>query len=144
MATDLKTIKFGEDGETYCVNQPLVQVSGTLTEDATELDFGTFDGLTELNVAIQGVSGTSGNYVYIKVNGVTSQFVNCAYPYSGQYVLRIKKVGEVWTVDSGGDASWYAKYSAAFEGVETITSFSIPAYAGTPFVTGTKYALEGR
>lgn len=147
MATNMKTIKFGESGETYYVNERPVQVSGELTEDAMVIDFGSFDGLTELECVVWGAA-TEGNYLIFSINGTKLSFVNAGGVYNDHFYLRIKKVGDVWTADARSGTNGVSNVpqyiGRHLNGVDAITSFALNAYSGTPFVAGTKYALEGR
>ena len=149
MATNLKTIKFGENGETYAVNDYPVKVSGELTEEATTLDFGSFaDGLTELRLLVYGVAANTGNYVIPVINGVAGKFVTAPGFYAYVGCLYYKKIGDIWLVEywSSGQSAHAAQGQAMTEltSVDKITSFKLNAYPGTPFPVGTKYALEGR
>lgn len=147
MATNMKTIKFGENGETYAVNAPVVQVSGELEANAEKLDFGSFDGVTDLYVSVKGVSDTSGTYSYVTINGVKSGFISrWDAVYKGNAILRIKKIGAVWMVFfiSGYSIIDSGVFLNMLKDAESITSLSIECYAGTPFAAGTKYTLEGR
>ena len=56
MAKNMKTIKFGENGEVYNVNEPAVIVNGTLDESASEISFGPFD------IPLRLRHGTAGRY----------------------------------------------------------------------------------
>lgn len=148
MAKNLKTIKFGENGETYYVNEYPVKVSGELTEAASEIDFGTFaDGLTEVNIATRGISGTDGSYCFITINGVKSGFVSQFHIYTMSCTIQMKKIGTVWfvfPVSNGYGNDMALKINSLLEGVDTITSISLQSYSGTDFPAGMKYALEGR
>ena len=144
MSKNLKSIKFGTSGETYYVNDYPVQVSGELTEAASLIDFGTFEGLTEMNVAVRGVDGTEGIYFILVINGVEAKFISSKNPYCGLYIVNLKKIGGIWVYGNGGDQNFAKNEYATIEQVDTITSFAIKAYSGSSFAVGTKYALEGR
>ena len=147
MAKNLKTIKFGENGETYAVNAPVVSVNEELTEAGTNIDFGSFeDGLTEVEVAVKGVAEASGDYFFITINGKQSGFITFAEIYTSTSTIRIKKVGSLWTVISNITATTFMPYILSLlDGVDKITSISLQAYSeATPFAIGTQYALEGR
>lgn len=147
MATNLKTIKFGENGETYAVNDYPVKVSGELTEEAMVIDFGSFNGLTELECVVWGAAG-KGDYLIFSINGTKLSFVTAGAIYESHFYLRIKKVGNVWTADCRNRSATVTNVpeyiGRHLNGVDTITSFALNAYSGTPFAAGTKYALEGR
>lgn len=149
MATNMKTIKFGENGETYAVNDYPVKVSGELTESAQEIDFGTFDGLTEAKLVIRGVADTSGSYTILNINGTDVKFVTSGGAYSGVLCVTFKKIGSIWSThwfcsEAGYMTTWTTQFYDTFESLESITSLKVKAYSGTPFAAGTKYALEGR
>lgn len=145
MATNMKTIKFGENGEVYAVNVPAVQVSGELTEASNLLDFGTFeDGLTDITIVTKG-SGEGGNsYYHLIINGERTAFINGGTIYTGVHCMTFKKVGNLWFAGYGlGNAASYAM-EFLNNGVDKITSLSIQGYNNFQFSAGTKYALEGR
>lgn len=146
MAKTMKTIKFGENGEVYHVNEFPVQVSGELTEAGTNIDFGTFeDGLTEVEAALKGVEGGSGDYFFITINGKQSGFITCQGIYTANCIFRIKKVGGLWGVISNISGNFVPYTLRLLNDVDKITSLSIQSYgANTPFGAGHKYALEGR
>lgn len=141
---NMKTIKFGASGDTYYVNDYPVQVSGELTEAASEINFGTFEGLTELKAVVRGVTGTTGTYFYLVINGTQAKFITSGVPYNGLYILTLKKIGGIWVYQNGGDSNFTANEYATIETIDTVTSLSVRAYAGSSFSAGTKYALEGR
>ena len=145
MATTMKTIKFGENGEVYAVNTPAVQVSGELTEASNLLDFGTFeDGLTDITIVTKGGSGGKGDYYHLVINGNKTGFISGGVIYSGVHCMTLKKVGDMWFAGYGlGNAVSYAM-EILNNGVDKITSLAIQGYDTTQFVAGTKYALEGR
>jgi hypothetical protein len=150
MATNLKTIKFGENGEIYNVNAFDVERNGELSENSTVIDFGgTFEkGLTEINAVFTGVSGTSGDYIYIGINGTKTNFITYNPAYTEGLTIKLKKIGTLWDVNIYGiqlitNAVPYVK--GLLKNVSEITSLEIEAYStATPFAAGTKYALEGR
>ena len=149
MATNMKTIKFGENGEVYAVNAPAVSVSGELTESAQEIDFGTFDGLTEAVVVVRGVADTPGDYTILNINGTDVRFVTSAGAYKSVLCVTFKKIGSLWSThwfsaDAGYKMEWTGNFYDSFESLESITSLKVKAYSGTHFAAGTKYALEGR
>ena len=148
MATNMKTIKFGENGETYAVNSPAVSASGELTEAAAKLDFGTFEnGLTEVELVSAGVSDGTGDYFHVTINGVRTGFITFNAVYTGVLTMRIKKVGSLWTATGtiAGNMLSYVVELLNKNTVDKITSISIDAYNGAKgFAAGHKYALEGR
>ena len=151
MAKNLKTIKFGENGEIYAVDAPVVTASGELTEAGEYLDFGTFeDGLTELECVVDGVEGTEGNYFYFVINGATSPFLANANMYKAvSNYIRFKKIGMGWLGYLGSPAQHLIRFEEGvmnmLSGAEKITSFAIKSYnANSKFAAGTKYSLEGR
>ncbi len=149
MATNMKTIKFGENGETYCVNAWPVQVSGELASAANNIDFGTFDGLTEVNIATAGVAGTEGNYCFITINGTQSAFVSRLIIYKSNVLIQIKKVGGIWFVlamdtSNGVNVDMAGKCIELLGSADSITSISLQSYGGTDFPAGMNYYLEGR
>lgn len=150
MATNMKTIKFGENGEVYAVNDYPVKVSGELTESAQEIDFGTFDpGLTEVDIVIRGVADTSGSYTILNINGTDVKFVTSSGAYNNYLHVTFKKIGTLWATEwfcskTGFASAWTHQFCDTFESLESITSLKVKAYSGTPFAVGTKYALEGR
>ena len=151
MAKNMKTIKFGENGEVYNVNGWGVERSGELSEAGTNIDFGgTFEnGLTEINAVLRGVDAGAGDYFFITINGQQSGFIAADYIYKTGINIKLKKVGNLWDANVygayGTHGNAYAYVLNLLSGVSAITDFSIQAYSeSTPFAVGTKYALEGR
>ena len=150
MATNLKTIKFGENGEIYNVNAFDVERNGELSENSTVIDFGgTFEkGLTEINAVFTGVEGTSGDYLYIGINGTKTGFITYNPAYSEGFAIKLKKIGTLWDVTIFGKnviPTAFEKVQALLKNASEITELFIESYgANTPFAAGTKYALEGR
>lgn len=146
MSTNLKTLTLG--GTEYAVNAPAITVDKTLSEAASKLDFGTFEGLTELTAVIKGVTGAEGNYIHIVVNGTKTGFITANVVYCDTVRMSIKKVGSVWwaeLVTAVAHTNSFTTYvTNALSGADAITSFAIEAYSGSTFAAGTKFALEGR
>ena len=147
MATNMKTIKFGNGGETYYVNDFPVKVSGTLANKNQFIDFGSFDGLTEAWVSVDtsGLGG-EGTYYHTCINGTESAFITYTYIYTGGSYFHFKKVGDVWVVSGNAAGTGdHKETKTVLKGCDSITSFKLKAYdANTGFPAGTKYYLEGR
>lgn len=149
MSTNMKTIKFGEDGKVYDVNAWAVERSGELSEAATVIDFGgAFDeGLTEINAVVRGVEGATGDYFFIGINGIETNFISYNLFYTDGITIKIKKVGNLWDANiygSGNVGNAIAYVKTLLENVDTITQISVKAYNENGLPVGMKYALEGR
>lgn len=152
MAKNMKTIKFGENGETYAVNAPVVQVSGTLEADDQYIDFGSFeDGLTEVECYFKcpANSDATGTYFHMVANGVQSTFMG--FNFKGDHIVKVymKKIGGFWTGESRNGITFSDDFAkkvliGGLDGVDSITSLQFKAYGGGTFPAGTVYAMEGR
>ena len=155
MAINMKTIKFGENGEVYAVNAYPVQVSGELTEAASQIDFGSFDGLTELHFIIDNrgaadASNAAGSYGHVIINGTQSTFFTCSISTAKIFGGTLKKINGIWSVllysESGHNSNACERANELMNSLspESVTSFAAKAYGANVFGAGTKYALEGR
>lgn len=152
MATNMKTIKFGENGEVYAVNAPAVQVSGTLGADSQYIDFGTFaDGLTEVECYFKcpANSAATGTYFYMVANEVQSHFMS--FNFKGEQIVKVymKKIGGIWTGESRNGITFSDDFAKkvlidGLDGVDSITSLRFKAYGNDTFPAGTVYVMEGR
>lgn len=156
MATDMKTIKFGENGKLYSVKPRVLAEYEVIAEEGENLVEVSFEEseYVEMFWYIPQITGDNVQYIIPQINGTkgkffTSAIINNANPT----VLMIsidtfdshafgKISGIIATLDQPGAAMPEYRFGK-FWGENKISSIGLYAYTNGKFPAGTKVVVKG-